>query len=436
MPSARNIAIQLLRTLRNAGFTAYFAGGCVRDELLGLSPKDYDIATSARPEDVRRLFRRTNEVGASFGVMLVRESHYTIEVTTFREEGAYSDKRRPDDVRYADAPGDARRRDFTINALFLDPLSEPDDASRAVGARGLIIDYVGGIADLRARIIRAVGNPADRLAEDHLRALRAVRFASRLGFSIDEATADAIRAHAQQLEGVSRERIGDELRKMLTAPTRAVAVRLLEAFGLDEPTLREPPVGARTDADPFILAELPQDASFPLALAAWGAHRLILRADAPSQAVDLSPLAELAGAWRAALCLSNEETGALKQIIEIVQTMRTRWLGLDVAARKRLAAHDRFSDAQTLFRILDPAAAASVDADVEQLRADGVGIAPAPLISGDDLIRLGCRSGPTLGALLRELYDDQLTGQIRTSDEAESRAKALMQRAPQDGNRE
>src|SRR5688572_17117161 len=242
---ARAAATEIVARLRGSGHAAYFAGGCVRDELLGLHPTDYDVATDAPPQRIRELFPRTAEVGAAFGVMLVHlyragGGGITVEVATFRAEGPYSDARRPDTVRFSDAPTDAARRDFTINALFLDPLAAPD----APAIEGHVVDYVGGVADLRAGVVRAVGDPHQRLAEDHLRALRAVRFTARLGFALDPATADAVRQHAAELRGVSRERIGEEVRRMMGHPSRARAAELLAQLGLDVPVLEEPAAAA------------------------------------------------------------------------------------------------------------------------------------------------------------------------------------------------
>ncbi|MEM1423575.1 MAG: CCA tRNA nucleotidyltransferase, partial [Planctomycetota bacterium] len=239
MSAQRDSAVRIVRTLAGAGHAAYFAGGCVRDELLGSEPKDYDVATDATPDEVEAAFRNTKPVGKSFGVILVRDGSSVTEVATFREEGAYTDKRRPDEVRFADAEADAHRRDFTINALFLDPLDTRDDQ------RGRVIDFVGGLEDLERGVVRAVGDPAERLAEDHLRALRAVRFAARFAFPIEERTADAIRAHASALEGVSRERIGDELRRILAHPRRAEGVRTIHALALDAPVLADRALGDR-----------------------------------------------------------------------------------------------------------------------------------------------------------------------------------------------
>lgn len=423
MTPARDTAVDVLRTLRDAGFTAYFAGGCVRDELLGLHPKDYDIATSAIPDDVRALFKRTNEVGASFGVMLVRQSRWQIEVATFRKEGAYSDRRRPDDVQYADAPSDAQRRDFTINALFLDPLETPGEAEQAFSARGRVIDFVGGLDDLRRRIIRAVGEPDDRLAEDHLRALRAVRFAARLGFAIEDHTADAIRRHAQRLEGVSRERIGDEMRLMLGAPTRAAATHLLEDFGLDSPVLNEPHLGGRRPNDPTVVARLRADASFETALAAWAIERA-LRSGAEGTLLDDA----LPSRWRSALCLSNDERDALASTLRILNQLQTDWPSLAISQRKRLAATPSFDGAVQVLEGVDSERAESIRRDYDRLASDGIGISPEPLITGDDLIRAGVAPGPAMGAALRAIYDRQLEGAVRSCDEALKLAAEIIQK--------
>src|SRR5262245_23713534 len=265
---ARAAAVAIVRRLREAGHTAYFAGGCVRDELLGLAPTDYDVATDARPDKIRSLFRRTAEVGVAFGVVLVTpgkdegaEDPATVEVATFRSDGPYSDKRRPDAIEFGGPEQDARRRDFTVNALFLDPQAPGDG----------IIDLVGGKADLQRRVIRAVGDAEARLSEDHLRALRAVRLAARLGLAIDAATAAAVRAHTRHRRGVSRERIGDEVRKRLAHASRAEAVRTLEDLGLDAPVLEEPSM--RTTLAIFRSVAVESGAGFPTWLAAWALDR-------------------------------------------------------------------------------------------------------------------------------------------------------------------
>ncbi|RMF77512.1 MAG: CCA tRNA nucleotidyltransferase, partial [Planctomycetota bacterium] len=198
--------------MHDAGHTALLAGGCVRDLLLGAQPQDFDVATDATPERVCELFRGTRRVGAQFGVVLVRQRRTWVEVATFREDFQYRDGRRPEAIRYSDARHDAQRRDFTINGMFLDPLAAE------------LIDYVGGRFDLSARLVRAVGDPAQRFAEDHLRLLRAVRFAARLGFEIEPTTLDAIRAFGDRLPRVAAERRREELDKMFAHPQRARAL--------------------------------------------------------------------------------------------------------------------------------------------------------------------------------------------------------------------
>ena len=205
--NSREFAIQVVSTLQSAGHEALFAGGCVRDRLVGRTPKDFDVATSAVPETVREIFgkKKTLAIGASFGVITVigPKGADPIEIATFRRDGGYSDGRRPDGVEYTDAREDALRRDFTINGMFFDPIKEE------------VIDYVGGKADLEAKQIRAIGDPNQRIEEDKLRMLRGVRFASTFGFELEPVTLKAIQEHAKEIDVVSGERIGAEMRRML-----------------------------------------------------------------------------------------------------------------------------------------------------------------------------------------------------------------------------
>lgn len=222
----REGADRVAEILREAGFQAYFAGGCVRDQLLGTPPKDYDIATDATPEQVAATFRRTVLVGAAFGVVKVLLGRREYEVATFRTEGEYTDGRRPDEVAYATDPEeDVRRRDFTVNALLMDPREDR------------IVDFVGGQADLQAEVIRAVGDPFERFAEDRLRMLRAVRFAARLGFAIEPATQAAIEREAEHLRAVSVERIKAEIEGILKSARPGLGARLLAETGLLAPAL-------------------------------------------------------------------------------------------------------------------------------------------------------------------------------------------------------
>ncbi|RYD46116.1 MAG: CCA tRNA nucleotidyltransferase, partial [Verrucomicrobiaceae bacterium] len=209
MPDARSTAVALAKRLKDEGHIAYFAGGCVRDRLLGKMPKDYDIATSAIPEQVLKLFPGSNEVGAHFGVVIAKSHGHHVEIATFRTDGSYRDGRRPETVSFSTPQEDSQRRDFTINGLFEDPET------------GEVIDFVGGQADLAAGILRAIGDPTARFAEDSLRLMRAVRFAVTLGFEIEPGTWAAMCEHADGLARISPERIRDEFSRMIVLPKRA-----------------------------------------------------------------------------------------------------------------------------------------------------------------------------------------------------------------------
>ena len=216
----RAFAVDIVRRLREREFEAYWAGGCVRDQLIGRPPKDYDVATAARPDDVRAVFgrRRTVAVGEAFGVVCVvgPRGAGQVEVATFRQDAAYSDGRHPDSVQFSTPQADAQRRDFTINGMFYDPLEDR------------VVDFVGGQDDLVREVIRAIGNPRERFDEDKLRLLRAVRFASAFEFKIDPETRDALEEMAAQISVVSVERIAAEMRSMLTHASR---VHSLHLFG-------------------------------------------------------------------------------------------------------------------------------------------------------------------------------------------------------------
>lgn len=427
---ARGAATAIVRRLRDHGHLAYFAGGCVRDGLLGLHPTDYDVATDATPQRVQAIFERTQSVGAAFGVVLVHvppevaadtagDPHtpwITVEVATFRSDGVYSDARRPDSICFSDPESDAQRRDFTINALFLDPLAPSDDAA-AIGPktdlRGRIIDYVGGVADLRARVLRAVGDPHKRLAEDHLRALRAVRFAARLGFTLDPSTAAAIRAHAADLKGVSRERIGEELRRMLAHPARGQALDLLQSLALDAPVLNESPHQA---ALPVVLG-LPHDSGSTTALAAWAIDRH--RRLAPDDIV------RLIRGWRRSLCLSNDECEQLSGSLSLVDRFLNEFSAASVAQQKRLLANRAYPDAMTILKSLDNRVWLVIGSQRVALESDGVGIHPEPLLTGDDLVAAGFCPGPKFKLLIDRVYDAQLEGAVHNREQALELAREL-----------
>ena len=396
---AREAAVAVLLSLRRAGHEAYFAGGCVRDRLLQIPPTDYDIATSARPEDVRAVFRAAHSVGESFGVMLVRKKGFIIQVATFRTDGVYSDGRHPDRVEYSDAEHDAQRRDFTINGLFEDPLADR------------IIDFVGGQKDLQSRLVRAIGDPSARLTEDRLRMLRAVRFAARFGFSIEAETADAIRQAAAELAGVSRERIGQEIKRMLTDANRTVAAWELQYLGLDQPVLQE----GNCLAAPSRLSQLPDEADFSTSLAAW----LLDRHE--SSGGELRPVARR---WGQSLVLSNDDVAGLLGSLTVYQTLRHGWDALGIAAQKRLASSPGFEQGLLLLQATDRQA--FIDIRRRVIGLSETGLSPIPLIDGSDLLAMGLQPGPAFKRVLDSVYDAQLEGAVRDRDQASAMARHLI----------
>ena len=418
LTSDRADALAVLTRLRDAGHVAYFAGGCVRDLLLGRSPKDWDVATDAPPEAVRRIFPHTQAVGAAFGVILVRQRRSLVEVATFRSDGAYVDGRHPQAVAFTTAEDDARRRDFTINGLFLDPISDE------------VIDYVGGQADLAAGVVRAIGQAEQRFGEDHLRLLRAVRFAARLNFTIEPATAAAIASHAPRLARISPERVAAELRVMLPPPSRPIAWRLLTDLGLAHVVFRfvDVPLDAsRQERNidsffPLLSPEAPIDFALALAAAAvqWWLWAWPVTVDA-RRCFDKPTARKLAAALRQSLKLSNGECEAVESMLAgLAPLLADEPPG--VATLKRFLARSTAAFSRSLMSAmaggghLDSSRVAALS--VELARLESTDYAPAPLITGDDLTAAGVRPGPAFKRMLDAAYDAQLQGQATTRDEA------------------
>lgn len=400
--SIQDAALAVVRRLREAGRQALWAGGCVRDMLLGIEPTDIDVATDARPEQILELFRHTRQVGVQFGVVLVRQGPHWIEVATFRTDVNYVDGRRPERVIFTTAEEDAQRRDFTINGLFYDPVEQQ------------IIDHVGGREDLEKRIVRAIGEPAHRFAEDHLRMLRAVRFATRFGFEIEPATAAAIREHASELTRISAERIREELEKMLLRPARADSVRTIAELGLlpylwPESSWAEAQLGRAVR----VLAELPAGADFVLALAA------LLREFPPREARRIA---------RELRC-SNDETADLVWLIEHLDFIQVAEI-VCLPEFKRLVAHPRFDHLLALHRSTCLAAGLPLDTnEAAGRRRDEIPpdqIAPPPLVTGDDLIAMGLQPGPLFGEVLDALYDQQLDNRLATREQALEKLRQIV----------
>lgn len=424
----REFAVDVVRRLQQAGHTALWAGGCVRDLLMGRAPQDYDVATSAIPDEVRSLFgaRHTLAVGESFGVVIVRGPRRTapVEVATFRTEGDYRDGRRPGHVEFATAEADAWRRDFTINGMFYDPLDE------------VVRDYVGGEADLKQGIVRAIGEPHDRMREDKLRMLRAVRFTATLDFELHEATARAVQDMAGELTVVSAERITQELRKMLVNRHRRRAVRLLQQLDLltvifpelAPLLLPEAPVEWAHTLD--LLDALP-DPDFELVLAA-----LLHTVPNPSPA---SRRALPGDGTFHAICrrlkLANREA---EQVLWLASHQHDldEAQSLPVAQLKRLLSHPWSGNLIALARAGVQAArtdSAAIDF-VERYRRETPPdeINPPPLISGNELIALGLSPGPRFQELLEQVRDAQLNREIATQQEAIDLAQRLSARAADD----
>jgi len=401
--TVRDAALFVLRLLRQSGHTALFAGGCVRDMLLDRPPKDYDVATDATPERVAEVFPWANHVGAKFGVMLVRKYGHDVEVATFRSDGDYSDGRHPDEIRFGTDREDAARRDFTINGMFFDPES------------GTVIDYVGGREDLASGTLRTIGDPHRRFTEDHLRMLRAVRFAARLGFEVDASTAEAIRALAPHLASISPERVWMELSQILADPTRSRAWELLVTLGLGNHLA----AGWSIDSDRY--------AEVPARLAALGQN--VIDPALGMAAVICRESAKSAAAVGRALRQSNRQIDTVTWLVDALPGARHSDT-LELADIKELMAAPHWLHLVALLRA-DLAARGQSARPLETLlaRADGIPqgrIAPPPLLDGDGLARLGVAPGPRFGEILRHVYRAQLNEQIDSEKEAVAWAKRLM----------
>ncbi|MGC4017541.1 MAG: CCA tRNA nucleotidyltransferase [Luteolibacter sp.] len=427
--SARSAATAVARRLTEAGHTALFAGGCVRDGLLGKEPKDYDVATSATPSQVLSLFPGSNEVGAHFGVVIVKQEGIHIEVATFRTDGSYKDGRRPETVEFSTPPEDAQRRDFTVNGLFQNPET------------GEIIDYVGGLADLESRTLRAIGIPGDRFGEDALRLLRAARFATVLGFEIEPLTWQAVCDHADDLAKISPERIRDEFSKLITAPARRRGLELLVDSGLIRHIVPEvlaligceQPPQWHPEGDVYthtciMLEMLPADASLELCLAVL-LHDI---AKPPTFTIDPEENrirfnghdalgAEMAEEILRRLKYPNDVIDAVRPMVaRHMQFMNVQ--KMRVAKLKRFMASAEFVDELELHRV-DCASSNGFTDNYEFLQEKRAEFAsqpliPSPLVNGRDLIAMGLKPGPQFKEWLEAVETEQLEGRITDREAA------------------
>ncbi len=426
--------------LRQGGYEAYWVGGCVRDILLGRTPNDYDVVTDAVPDDVAALFERHHPVGKAYGVMLVGIGSSQIEVATYRAEQGYADRRRPDTVRWTDAKGDVFRRDFTVNGLLYDPVSRH------------VVDYVDGQRDLMIKIIRCIGDPDERIREDPLRILRAVRLKNALGFQYDQATYRALVRHAAEVSHVAWERIGAELTLMLGHPSRAQAIRDLDRLGLLPLLLPEleatkgvpQPIDFHAEGDVFdhllrSLASVPADSP---AFLAWA----VLLHDIAKPATLAYPPSASAG--RITTYGHAKQSAAvaeriLRRFRRPASEVRTvGWLidrHMSLPALERLRPHKReafLSDPRFpwLLELHHADAAGAIPVDLsfyaknlqhyqewKRLRAT-VGSFKS-LVNGHDLVEAGIPSGPHMGEILRLVRDAELTHRINSKAEAIAYAK-------------
>jgi poly(A) polymerase len=426
MDAKRQAAVDILRRLRSEGFQAFLVGGSVRDDVMGLTPKDYDISTDAAPEQVARLFPESIGVGAQFGVMLVPRPEGNVEVATFRSDGRYTDGRHPTEVRYSKTPQqDVLRRDFTINGLLYDPVKEQ------------LLDYVGGQADINARRVRTIGNPYERFSEDRLRMLRAVRFAAGLAFTLDAGVAEAIRTQAAEIRQVSSERVRDEILRILTEGHPRQGFELLDATNLLQEVLPEvkrmqgvaqPPEfhpegdvwvhtmmmldGLRSPTPTLALGVLLHDVGKPPTFSVRERIRFDNHVEVGAKMAE-----EILGRLR----LPSRDT---ERVVELVRhhlrfmdfprmrrSTQLRFLRLPGFAEHLelhrldcLSSHGDLSTYDMAKRLLE-------ETPPETVR-------PAPLLRGDDLIAQGYSPGPIFREILQAVEDAQLEGRVHTSTQA------------------
>lgn len=404
-PDPRRAVRHVLNTLHEGGHRALLAGGCVRDKLLGRPPKDYDVVTDAVPDRVLALFPRARHVGAQFGVIIVRKYGCDIEVATFRSDGAYTDGRHPVSVTFGTETEDARRRDFTINALFYDP-----DADR-------VIDHVHGREDLEAKIIRTVGDPVDRFREDHLRMLRAVRFAARLDFNIAPETLEAIKRGCKDIGLISPERIWMELQEILVDSSRARGWRLLvETELVNHLTQRlwvdvesAGAIGARLERLP------PDPLAAQVGLAAILADHTMEDITHICRALRLSNRLSDATAWLIA-SLSGLLEGATLELADVKALMaRDDWEHLLLLYRAELERQSGETEAWERLR-----------RRAERIPKEAV--TPPPLLDGAGLAQLGVTPGPDFGSILKQVYRAQRNETIKTQQGAVELARSILAR--------
>ena len=429
MESNKAAAIDIIGKLQEKGHIAYLAGGCVRDMLRGEIPKDYDIATSALPEEITSIFSKTREVGVHFGVVIVIVNNQAFDVATFRNDGSYKDGRHPEEVTFSTPQDDTARRDFTVNGIFFDPISEK------------YIDFVGGKSDIDKKVIRAIGDPNLRFQEDHLRLLRAIRFAARFNYEIEADTWNSIKTNASGISKISKERIRDELTKILLNENRVLGFDLLVESGLMEHIIPEilqlkgceQPPQFHPEGDVFIhtrlmLSLLKNDPSIDLVLS-------VLLHDIGKPATysfdEEADRIRFNGHDKLGAEMSDQILRELKfsnSIIEdVVQMVANHMTFKDVqnmrqSKLKRFMSRSTFNDEIELHRVDCLGSWGGLDnydfLNKKMIEFANEPIIPQPLLTGKDLIELGWSPGPDLGQTLNSVQDLQLEGKLNSKDEA------------------
>jgi poly(A) polymerase len=427
VPDKEQKAIAIVRKLGEAGFVAYFNGGCVRDRMLGIAPKDYDIATDARPEVVQRMFEHTVGVGAKFGVICVIIDGDQYEVAMFRADADYTDGRRPSSIRFGTIEEDALRRDFTIGGMYYDPIN------------GHLIDLVGGMRDLRAGIIRAIGNPYDRFEEDRLRILRAARFAARFDFTIDPATWAAMKRAAPTITTIAAERIGEELVRLMTEGSAARGMDLLTESGLMEALIPEvlelvgcaQPDNFHPEGDVYTHTRLGVS-MLPAGCSEAVAFGILLHDIAKPRTravagdkVTFYGHTDQGGVMAAEIMARLKRSRAVQERVAYLVRDHLRLCmapRMRPATLKRMLAEDGFDELMQV-TLMDTLASSSYmgfwNFCAERLRSMTTAeIRPPRLVRGDDLIDMGFKPGPRFKAILKDVEDQQLDGALSTREAA------------------
>ena len=435
MDSNKAAAVEIIGKLQKEGHVAYLAGGCVRDMLRGEIPKDYDIATSALPEQITTIFSKTREVGVHFGVVIVIKENQAFDVATFRNDGSYKDGRHPEEVTFSTPEEDTARRDFTINGIFFDPISQK------------YIDFVNGRSDIEKKVVRAIGDPDLRFQEDHLRLLRAVRFAARFNYEIEEKTWKSIKLNASGISKISKERVRDELTKILLNENRVLGFDLLVDSGLMEHIIPEilqlkgceQPPQFHPEGDVFVhtrlmLSLLKDNPSIELVLS-------VLLHDIGKPATysfdEAADRIRFNGHDKLGAEMSNQILRDLKfsnsTIEDVVQMVANHMTFKDVqkmrqSKLKRFMSRSTFSDEKELHRVDCLGSWGGLDnydfLNEKMIEFANEPIIPAPLLTGKDLIEFGWAPGPNLGETLNSVQDLQLEGTLNSKEEALEWVKA------------